>query len=200
MSRTPISERRDSGRNEVELALSNDEVERLYREHAPAVLAFLVRRVLLPEVAVDLLAETFAQAYRDRRRCRASDDAQRVAWLFGIARHCLASYVRRGAAERRALRRFGVERRALNDVEYDRIEELAGLHDLADQVRDAFDGLENEQRDALRLRVLEERSYAEVARQLGVSEQTARARVSRALRALRESQESASLRSELGHV
>jgi predicted DNA-binding protein (UPF0251 family) len=41
-----------------------------------------------------------------------------------------------------------------------------------------------EQRDALRLRVVEERSYAEVALLLGVSEQAARARVSRGLRAL----------------
>ena len=191
---------RGRGRNEVELALSNDDVERLYREHARAVLAFLVRRVLLPEVAVDLMAETFAQAYRDRHRCRASDDAERVAWIFGIARHCLAGYVRRGAAERRALRRFGVERRALHDFEYDRIEELAGLHDLADHVLDAFDGLDGEQRDALRLRIVEERPYAEVARELGVSEQVARARVSRALRALRELPLPTNTRGELRHV
>ena len=42
----------------------------------------------------------------------------------------------------------------------------------------------DDQRDALRLRVVEERSYPEVADALGVSEQTARARVSRGLRAL----------------
>ena len=98
------------------MALSSDDVERLYREHARAVLAFLVRRALLPEVAVDLMAETFAQAYRDRRGCRAGDDAERVAWIFGIARHCLTGYVRRGAAERRALRRFGVERRTTSST------------------------------------------------------------------------------------
>ena len=177
------------------MALSNDDVERLYREHARVVLAFLVRRVFLPEVAVDLMGETFAQAYRDRRGCRAGADPERVAWIFGIARHCLAGYVRRGAAERRALRRFAVERRALHDFEYDRIEELAGVHDLAGHVRDAFDGLGSEQREALRLRIVEERPYAEVARELGVSEQTARARVSRALHALRESQEPANRRS-----
>jgi RNA polymerase sigma factor (sigma-70 family) len=177
------------------LALSTDDVERLYREHARAVLAFLVRQVLLPEVAVDLMAETFAQAYRDRRQCRSSEDAERVAWIYGIARHCLSSYVRRGAAERRALARLGVERRALHDFEYDRIEELAGRHEIAVRVRDGFDGLDDGQRDALRLRIVEERPYAEVARELGVSEPTARARVSRALRALRESPESASLRS-----
>ena len=41
-----------------------------------------------------------------------------------------------------------------------------------------------EQREALRLRVVEERSYAEAASLLGVSEQAVRARVSRGLRSL----------------
>jgi len=68
--------------------LSNEDVERLYREHASDVLAFLARRVFVPEVAVDLMAETFAQAYRDRRQFRGSDDGEAVGWVFGIARHC----------------------------------------------------------------------------------------------------------------
>ena len=146
------------------MALSNDDVERLYRAHARSLLAFLARRVLVAEVAVDLMAETFAQAYRDRRRCRASDDQEALAWIFGIARHCLSGYLRQGAAERRALRRLGVEPRALHDFEYDRIDELAGLHDIVSELRDAFDQLDDEQRDAIRLRVIEERPYAEVAR------------------------------------
>jgi RNA polymerase sigma-70 factor (ECF subfamily) len=182
------------------LALSNDDVERLYRAHARSVLAFLARRVLVPEVAVDLMAETFAQAYRDRRRCHAGDDQEAVAWIFGIARHCLSAYLRRGAAERRALRRLGVDPRALHDVEHDHIEELADLRDLLGELRDAFDELDEAQRDALRLRVLEERPYVEVARALGVSEEAARARVSRALGALRESLPMIVERSEAGHV
>ena len=43
-----------------------------------------------------------------------------------------------------------------------------------------------DQREALELRIVKELPYPEVAIALGVSEQTARARVSRALRALRE--------------
>jgi RNA polymerase sigma-70 factor (ECF subfamily) len=41
-----------------------------------------------------------------------------------------------------------------------------------------------EQRRALDLRIVQERSYAEVASDLGISELAARARVSRGLRAL----------------
>lgn len=168
------------------MGLSHDDIARLYRRHATSVLAFLARRTMQPDAAVDLMAETFAQAYRDREGFRGESDEQATAWIFGIARHCLASYSRHERVEARALRRLGVQRRALTDVEYERIERLTMLSDVGAQVRVALAALGEDQRDALRLRVFEERSYPEVARTLGVSEQTARARVSRALRALRE--------------
>jgi len=187
-------------RGQADWSLGNDDVERLYSGHAGAVLAFFARRVLSPEVAVDLMAETFAQAYRDRGHFRGGTDDEAVAWIFGIARHVLSAYLRRRKVERRALQRLGVEVRALSDSEYDRIEELAGFRDLAERVREGLQGLDDAQRAVLRLRVLEERSYPEVARALGVSEQAARARVSRALRVLRESPGFVDQRSELGHV
>jgi RNA polymerase sigma factor (sigma-70 family) len=168
------------------VALSHDDIARLYRRHATSVLAFIARRVREPDAAVDLMAETFAQAYRDRLGFRGEGDEEAVAWIFGIARHCAASYKRRGELEQRALRRLGVQRRELTDLEYERVERLASLSDIDVQVRVALAALAEEQRDALRLRVFEERSYPEMARELGVTEQTARARVSRALRALRE--------------
>jgi RNA polymerase sigma factor (sigma-70 family) len=167
--------------------LSRDEVAGLYQDHASELLGFLARRVLVPDVALDLMAETFAQAYRDRQRFRGADRQEALAWVYGIARHLLASYHRRGAVERRALHALGVERRALTDTEYDRIEELAELSALSASIDRELDALAADQRDALRLRVLEQRSYHEVARELGISQQTARARVSRALRALRQS-------------
>lgn len=182
------------------MTLTNEDVERLYREHAHAVLRYLARRVLIAEVAVDLMAETFAQAYRDRRGFRGRTDEEAAAWLFGIARHCLSSYRRRGAAELRALRRLGVQRRALHDFEYDRVEELADLRGAVGEMHAELDALAQEQREAVRLRVLEEMDYAEVARALGVSEQTARARVSRALRSLRDLPAFSDQRSELDHA
>jgi RNA polymerase sigma factor (sigma-70 family) len=167
--------------------LSHDEVAQLYRAHAPALLGFLARRVLLAEVAVDLMAETFARAYRDRASFRGEGTEEALAWVYGIARHVLASYARHGAVERRALHALGVQRRALTDTEYDRVEELAGLANLGARIDGELAALADDQRHAVRLRVVEERPYHEVAHALGVSEQTARARVSRALRALRDS-------------
>jgi len=47
-----------------------------YAEHAERVLVFLARRCLDSEVAVDLMAETFAQAYADRRRFRGTSQGE----------------------------------------------------------------------------------------------------------------------------
>jgi RNA polymerase sigma-70 factor (ECF subfamily) len=55
--------------------------------------------------------------------------------------------------------------------------------------------LPGDQREAIRLRVVDERPYDEVAAVLGINEATARARVSRGLRAL-----AASLAEEGSHV
>jgi DNA-directed RNA polymerase specialized sigma24 family protein len=49
------------------------------------VLAFLARRTFDTEAARDLMAETFAQAYRSRTRFRGSSDAEAAAWLYSIA-------------------------------------------------------------------------------------------------------------------
>jgi len=51
-------------------------------------------------------------------------------------------------------------------------------------VRDAFGELRTDQREALRLRVIDGRSYREIAAVLGCSEDVVRARVSRGLKRL----------------
>lgn len=118
------------------MALRADELAELYDRHAEALLAFVVRRTWDPEVAVDILAETFAVALEGRRRFRGHDDQGARAWLYGIARNQVADHFRRDGAQRRALEHLGIERRPLTDVEYERIEELAGSRELRDRVAD----------------------------------------------------------------
>lgn len=147
---------------------------------------FFARRTFDVEVARDLTAETFAQAFEHRRRFRGRTDAEAVAWLYGIARHQLSRYVRKGIVHRKAVEHLGVAVPAVSDDDQQRIVELAGLAELRASVADAFASLSRDQRDALRLRVIEEHSYGDVAAALGISEQTARVRVSRALRRIAE--------------
>lgn len=168
------------------MRLDSRDLTRLYDRNAAELLAFFSRRTFEPEVAVDLLAETFAVAFADRRQFRGADDEAAGAWLYGIARRRLTDFYRRGYAEQRALARLGVDRRPLSDEEYDRIEELAGSRALREAVAQALAGLPAQDREVLQLRVIEERSYHEIAVSFGITEQTARARVSRALRSLRQ--------------
>jgi RNA polymerase sigma-70 factor (ECF subfamily) len=133
---------------------------------------------------VDLMAETFAQAYASRGRFRGSTDAEAAGWLYAIARHQLSAYFRRGRARTKALRRLGMQVPRTAPDELARIDELAGLGELRGTVRRHFDALPRDQREALRLRVIDELAYADVAGALRVSEATARARVSRGLRRL----------------
>jgi RNA polymerase sigma factor (sigma-70 family) len=155
-----------------------------YQAHARSILIFLTRQTYDPETALDLTAETFAQAFAGRRRFRGSTEEEFVAWLFGIARNVHARFLRRERAERRALGRLGVEVPALEPDEVVRIAELAGLDELRGTVARELRGLPEDQREALRLRVIEELPYVVVASRLAISEATARARVSRGLRAL----------------
>jgi RNA polymerase sigma factor (sigma-70 family) len=158
----------------------------LYERLSRRLLIFFTRRTCDGELALDLVAETFARALAGVDRFHGRSDGEAIAWVWGIARNLLAEYFKRGRIEQRALRRLGVERTALSDDEVARIEELAGLHDMRVAVAGALATLADDQREALRLRVVEELDYPAVASRLGVSEPTARARVSRGLRKLAE--------------
>jgi RNA polymerase sigma-70 factor (ECF subfamily) len=152
----------------------------LYDRHAVAVLGFFARRTACPATAADLAAETFAQAYASRRRYRDTGDPA-TAWLFTIARRQLAGYLRRQAVDDRARRRLDLAPAALDERSYERIEELADLRALRGALEAALASLPAEQAAAIRLRVLQELSYADVAGRLGCSEGAARVRVCRGL-------------------
>ena len=156
----------------------------MYLREGEAVLVFLVRRTLDVETAVELTAETFAIALGSWARVRDLGAEQAQAWLFAVARRRYGRYLRRARVERRVVERMGIRVPVVHHDDLALIEERAGLADLRAALGRELERLSDGQRQALQLRVVEERPYDEVARRLGVSEQTARARVSRGLRAL----------------
>src|SRR5207247_680151 len=90
-------------------------------------------------------------------------------------------WLRRKHVEAKARRRLGLPELP-DDPDLERVDERLSLP--ADAL-EAFAGLPAADRDALELRVIEGRSYSEVALQLECTPQAARSRVSRALRLLR---------------
>ena len=136
------------------------------------------------ETGVDLCAETFAQAFRSRTGFRGATQAEARAWLLTIARRQVARYLKKGVLDRRAREALGLVMPVLDPGEAEEIERRAGLAPLRAALAEELTRLGGDQREALRLRVVEEQPYPEVARSLGVTEATARARVSRGLRTL----------------
>jgi RNA polymerase sigma-70 factor (ECF subfamily) len=175
-----VDERSDT---ELLLASRADPVAfvELYRRHAEDLLRYFARRTLDPETAAELTAETFAEAYSSRRNYR-DTGANGVAWLYGIARHQLSRFFRTGKIEAAARWRIGLPQHPLPPDDYERIEELVDLTPIREAMVDALGTLAEEQREALRLRVIDGLSYAVVAERLGCAEATARQRVSRGLR------------------
>jgi len=156
----------------------------LSRREAELVVRFCARRVLDAETAVDLYAETLAQAFRSRRGFRGTTEVEARAWLLTIARRQIARYLKKAALDRRARDALGIQTPRLQEGEAEEIERRAGLGPLREALAEELSRLGGDQREALRLRVLEDLPYPEVASTLGVTEATARARVSRGLRAL----------------
>ncbi len=143
-----------------------DEFDVLYREHAPAVLAYCLRRAS-PDVAEEAASETFAIAWR-----RAADSPVSLAWLLGVARRVLAN-------EHRAVRR----RRALNERVATQPTPVSAV-DETPQILEALGRLSAVEQEVLRLAAWEELRSEEAAQVLGCSPVAYRIRLHRARRRL----------------
>lgn len=97
--------------------LDPDALGALYRVYAKTLLVYFTRRCYDPQLALDLVGETFARAYARRGRFRGESLEEAEGWMWGIARHVLQDALRRGRAERRSLARLGVEPPRLADDE-----------------------------------------------------------------------------------
>jgi RNA polymerase sigma-70 factor (ECF subfamily) len=174
----------DEERSDVDLIVRSwDQPETfglVFERHAEELLGYFARRTFDPEAAADLVAETFAEAFASRRRFR-DQGLGGTGWLYGIARHQLSRYFRHGSVDSRARKRLGMPERDVSPQDYDRIEELIDFAAVGKAIGEAYSLLTEDQREALKLRVIEARPYREVAELLGVTEETARARVSRGL-------------------
>jgi RNA polymerase sigma-70 factor (ECF subfamily) len=157
----------------------------LYRRYLPVVLRWCLRETGNRELAADLSAEVFAAALISARRYR-PERGSVLAWLLGIAHNKLLESRRRKRVEDSARRRLRLEPVSLSDADLDRVEELASLDE---QILGLAEALPGPLRQALDARVLQQRSYEEIAAELRCSQSVVRQRVSRALKSLRSQME-----------
>ena len=151
----------------------------LYRRYRERVFGYFLRRTADPDSALELTAETFSRAWVMRERFADERDGSAAPWLFGIARNVLLMSVRRGEVERRVADKLGVSGRL--DLESG----AAPEPEWTEGADELLNTLPPSQRDALRLRIVDELEYDQVAAALGTSPATARVRVHRGLASLR---------------
>jgi RNA polymerase sigma-70 factor (ECF subfamily) len=190
---------RPMGRTEDDLAGLVDRLRRgdlaalgeAYDAHHEHVRAF-ARRLLGDDAAAeDLVQETFLALPGAMRRYRG--DAPLRTFLVGVAANHGRHHAR-GAARRRAAH----ERSGMAEAEAGRIppspEDEARRQELAAALLRALDALPFEQRVAIVLCEVEERTSAEAARIVGVPEATIRTRIFHGKRKLREALEKEGVR------
>lgn len=154
-----------------------------YQRHLPATLHFLLARVDDRELAADLAAEVFATVLLVAGKYQPLGESA-LPWVLGIARNKLLMSFRRGRIEAQARRRLGMEPIEFDDAALDAVEALADAG--SSHLLELLERLSEREREAVRMRVLMERDYGEIARDLCCSEMVARKRVSRGLDRLRQ--------------
>jgi RNA polymerase sigma-70 factor (ECF subfamily) len=150
----------------------------LYDRYCERIYRFQLGRTRDPHAALELTAETFAQAWLSRTRFRDLAGGSAGPWLYAIARHVLVASVRKRRLERRAVERLGA---LLGRDDDDIVPSPLWLEGLDEAVAE----LPAEVQRALELRVVDELPYDDVARELQTTVGAARVRVHRGLTALR---------------
>jgi RNA polymerase sigma factor (sigma-70 family) len=149
--------------------------------HADLVFSAALRQVNSPDLAADLAQTVFTDLARKSRllASRLSPDASLVGWLyrstrFAALRH-LRDEIRHASHERQAMEQLLTDSEATPDWEH--------IRPILDE---AMAGLNDDDRDALLLRYFKNHDFRAVGLALGVSDDTAQKRVSRALDKLRD--------------
>jgi RNA polymerase sigma factor (sigma-70 family) len=177
-----------TSRNDAELLRAARHDPEAFREfydrYAVWIRSWFVRHTGSEPASLDLTAETFAQAWHSSRRFRDLADGSGAPWLFGIARNLLRQYHKHNRIESAARERMGLPVMSAECEDYERVDERSEASALAPLVRHAVRALPADQRRALELRIVHQLPYEAVAGRLGCSQNAARLRVSRALRAL----------------
>ncbi|MFD9948520.1 RNA polymerase sigma factor [Nonomuraea sp. NPDC059023] len=145
--------------------------EAVYRQTYGQITAYAIRRCAAPQDAADVVAETFAIAWR--KVDKLPDGEQALLWLYGVARKVLANYHRTD------------NRRRARTVELDA--EMTDLYAAAPEskieaeaVAQVFTTLPDDDREVLALVAWEGLDRAEVAAVLGLTRNAVRVRLHRA--------------------
>jgi RNA polymerase sigma factor (sigma-70 family) len=155
---------------------SQDAFTELVRRHLNLVFSAALRLVRSSQLAEEVAQSVFSDLARDTAKLQ--PDTVLVAWLHSVTRRTAVDFIRK-ESHRQLREQIAIETNAMNtsDAQWTDIEPL---------LDEAVAALDETDRIAVLLRYFENKSLREVGAQLGVSDDTAQKRVSRAVEKLRE--------------
>jgi RNA polymerase sigma-70 factor (ECF subfamily) len=185
-------ERQEERRNSVEPGkLDSSVVAALYVEHGEELRRFLQGILRDAQLASDVLQATFVKMSERGHQTRAES---RKAWLFRVAYNEALAYRRREAVGNKVVRRVAEESKSKQTAEPGAWHSNGSAGHTGDPlvrmesvqtVRQALDELPPEQRQVVRMRIYEEKTFAVIAKELKIPLGTALARMRAALTKLR---------------
>lgn len=146
-----------------------------FREYGGHVYRFLLRKTGDHHDAEELTQRVFADAASALSDEDARPDSM-LAWLYAVAERRFVDEVRR-----RTVARAGLQLLARSEEAPD----LAHSRDVARALRSAVSRLPSDQRQVVVLKLLEGRSFAEIAIEVGASEAACKMRLSRAIKQIK---------------
>jgi RNA polymerase sigma-70 factor, ECF subfamily len=160
--------------------LAPEEIAALYSLHGEELRQFLRALLRDDSLAADALQTTYARLLE---RGHESSEGRRRSWLFQVA-YREAMLLRRKAKTRQNAQDRLVQNANAKPVD-DRPETRIDRQEQLARLRRAIDGLPETQRQVLELKIYEERTFREIAEQLGIPLGTALARLRAATLRLR---------------
>lgn len=165
--------------------------EALLRRHQKPVLNFIFRYVGIRAVAEDLTQDVFMRIIRRAKSYKR--EAKFTTWLYTIARNICVDHSRRMVHRRAAsldhpVRRGDDDARPLGESIADRRADVAREaigRQLGQRIREAVEGLAEDQREVFLLREVAGLQFKEIADIVGIPENTAKSRMRYALEKLR---------------
>src|ERR1051325_7150114 len=155
---------------------SQEAFDALLKRHLNLVYSAALRQVRSPQLAEEISQSVFIDLAKTAHSLK--PETILTAWLYRVARLTAIDVVRR-ESRREARERLAAEMTAMNATSSDWLP----IEPLLD---DAMESLDDTDRAAVLLRYFENKSLREVGEQLGVSDDAAQKRVSRAIERLRE--------------
>ncbi len=157
------------------------EFEQIYKEYYWRVYAFLHKLCRSEALCEEMTQETFVQAYMSFYRYNGSCTI--FTWLAAIAKNTYFKYLRKKKFETVDIELYVTHE---DSDERNMPEEVLMKKLERERVIKAIDGLHKNQRDVIVLRIFAELKFSEIAKVLGISENSAKVIFHRAKSKLRE--------------